>query len=106
MHMPHAKHFDALTVHARDMEAPWAPPARNRVKRRGDRLGKIVWQGRQWVVTARGVECRDGCYSITCDRLWEEEEVFGWVAHMAEKDWVDLEDFAEALRIARILSPS
>jgi hypothetical protein len=24
-----------------------------------------------------------------------------WIDHMAEKEWVDIEDFAEALRVAR-----
>jgi hypothetical protein len=39
-------------------------------------------------------------YAIEKTRLWEEEdEGYGWVRHVAEKDGVDIEDFAEALRI-------
>jgi hypothetical protein len=52
-------------------------------------------------VTAYGVECRDGTYAIEKNRIWENEEEYGWVMHMSGKDWPDLEDFAEALRIAR-----
>jgi hypothetical protein len=92
-----------LTVKARDMDSPWRRQATNRVKRRGDRLSRIIWMGRQWAATKYGVECRDGCYAIERKRLWEEDDIHGWVMHMAEKAWVDLDDFAEALRVARIL---
>jgi hypothetical protein len=61
----------------------------------------IYWQGRQWAVTGYGIEYRDGNYPIEDSRIWEEEDGYGWVRHMAEKEWVDLPDFAEALRIAR-----
>jgi hypothetical protein len=37
---------------------------------------------------------------IAKDRIWENEEQYGWVMHMQGKTWVDLEDFAETLRIA------
>jgi hypothetical protein len=87
-----------LTVKARDFDARWGPQSSNRVRRRGDRLSRVIWKGRQWAATKYGVECRDGCYAIERILLWEE----GWIVHMAEKDWVDLEDFAEALRVARI----
>jgi hypothetical protein len=36
-------------------------------------------------------------------RLWENEDEYPWVTHMSGKKWVDLEDFPEALRVARIL---
>lgn len=71
------------------------------VQCRGEKLDKIFWKGRQWAVTSYGVECRDGSYAIAKDRLWEFEEKWGWVRQMAPKAWVDLTDFAEALRIAR-----
>jgi hypothetical protein len=61
----------------------------------------IYWQGRQWAVTPFGVECRDGTYVIEASRLWEGDKDHGWIMQMAEKCWVDLPDFAEALRIAR-----
>jgi hypothetical protein len=71
------------------------------VERRGDRLRKAYWKGRQWAATQFGVECRDGSYSIPRSQLWEEETEYPWIRHMSEKNWVDLEDFAEALRVAR-----
>jgi hypothetical protein len=42
-----------------------------------------------------------GTYCIERRRLWEDEDVYGWVRHMAGRDWVNLDDFAEALRVAR-----
>jgi hypothetical protein len=96
--------IERLTLRARDLDARWGPQANNTVKRRGDRLRKIYWQGRQWAATKYGVECRDGSYSIECSRLWEDEDGYGWIKHMAEKNWVDLKDFAEALRVARMFN--
>lgn len=81
--------------------APPAYRATNRVRVRGEKLSRIIWNGRQWAVTKSGIEARDGTYFIDKRRLWENEATFGWVRHMSEKDWVDQPDFAEALRIAR-----
>ena len=54
------------------------------------------------------VECRDGFYCIEISRIWEDEfnsQLYGWVEHMAcTKDWVDIADFVEALRLARSLA--
>ena len=59
---------------------------------------RVIWQGRQWRVLRDGsVETIDRRYSIGRDRLFEPF----WFDHLAEKDWTDLEDFAEALRLAR-----
>jgi hypothetical protein len=91
-----------LTIKARDLDGPWGPQSSTRVALRGDRLSRIIWQGRQWAATKYGVECRDGCYAIERTRLWEEDESYSWIMHMAGKDWVDLEDFAEALQVTRI----
>jgi hypothetical protein len=52
-------------------------------------------------VTRHGVQARDGKYYIAKDRLWESDEDHSWVHHMAEKGWVDMSDFVEALRVAR-----
>jgi hypothetical protein len=52
-------------------------------------------------VTKRGLEARDGTYFIARDRLWDDEDYHGWIPAMSEKGWVDLDDFAEALRLAR-----
>ena len=40
----------------------------------GIRPARYFWKGRQWAVTPRGVECRDGDYLIEWDRLWEDDE--------------------------------
>jgi hypothetical protein len=73
------------------------------VRRLGERLHRIIWQGRQWSVTIYGIEKRDGLYPIAKDRLWNNEDTRqgGWIFHMSEKGWVDIFDFAEALRIGR-----
>jgi len=61
----------------------------------------VYWTGRQWAVTAFGIEARNGTYPIPKDRVWEECNGDGWIEHMAEKAWVDMPDFTEALRLAR-----
>ena len=69
----------------------------------------VYWRGRQWAATAYGVEALDGSYTIEGERLWEDDfqpwtvghEGLGWVAHMAEKVWVDVADFRNALLEAR-----
>ena len=91
----------ALKVAATKLDAPPQYVARNRIHCRGERLSKLLWRGRQWAVTSYGIECRDGTYAIAKDRLWENDKKYGWVRHMTGKAWVDLPDFAEALRIAR-----
>jgi hypothetical protein len=69
----------------------------NKFRHRGQRLHPIIWQGSQWAVTTYGIEARDGTYAITKDRLSDPH----WIDHMAEKEWVNIEDFAQALRLAR-----
>ena len=61
----------------------------------------IYWQGKQWAVTAYGVELRDGTYSIKGEEVWWDNHGHGWVEQLAEKEWADLYDFVEALRLAR-----
>jgi hypothetical protein len=76
-----------------------APPryhASNAVQCRGEPLSRILWLGLDWAVTVYGIEARDCTYTIAASRLGEN-----WILHMSEKEWVDLVDFAEALRIAR-----
>jgi hypothetical protein len=99
---------EQLAEEATNLGPPPQYEAGNEVHCRGEALSPpIHWQGRQWAVTASGIECRDGMYFIACDRLWMGERgdnanwQRGWIRHMAGKTWVDLEDFAEALRIAR-----
>ena len=88
---------------------PFPDQASTVVRCRGQRLSyPIYWRGRQWAVTRYGVECRDGFYCIEISRIWEDEfnsQLYGWVEHMAcTKDWVDVGDFVEALRLARSLA--
>lgn len=85
-----------------EVDAPPAYSSADPVKLTGEPLSEpIFWTGRQWAVTSYGVEARDGTYPVAKDRLWEDNEGYGWVDHLSEKDWVDLPDFVEALRLAR-----
>jgi hypothetical protein len=73
------------------------------VKNRGEKLNEIWWQGRQWAVTSHGIECRDGTYVIAKARLREEhtnQHPYSWIAHLSEKSWIDLDDFATAYFVA------
>lgn len=93
---------ERLAVLATDLSKPPQYECGALVRNRGEALSEpIYWQGRQWAVTPYGVECRTGDYAIEAGQIGRDEGSFGWVQHMAEKDWVDLPDFAEALRIAR-----
>lgn len=62
----------------------------------GTALAPIIWSGHQWCVTTRGVQARDGTYTIDDADLWSDV-----MREMAAKVWVDLHDLAEALRIGR-----
>jgi hypothetical protein len=41
---------------------------------RAEPLSEVWWQGRQWAVTAYGIERRDGAYVIEARRLAKPEE--------------------------------
>jgi hypothetical protein len=101
LHDPRQDEAWDLTEAARDLSRPPGPQSSKPIRVCGDQLSWPFWQGRQWAVTSYGVECRDGTYRVEKDRLWENDEDHSWVHHMAEKNWVDLPDFAEALRVAR-----
>jgi len=92
-----------LAEHARRLGPPPRKQSRNQVHVRGEELSPIQWQGKQWAVTDYGLERRDGTYVIERHRLWQFEPRGSWVEHMARKVWVDLPDFAEALRVARMV---
>ncbi len=87
----------SLAAYAQQLDAPPQYEFGDRVRRHGRQAQPTYWHGRQWAVTEKGIERRDGTYSITADQC-EGEEL---VQQMAAKDWVDLLDFAEALRVAR-----
>lgn len=59
-------------------------------------MADSYYEGTQWIVTADGIERRDGGYAILREDLAMPMGDGGWVAHMAEKDWVDVEDFKRA----------
>jgi hypothetical protein len=68
------------------------------------RLSKpVYWRGRQWAVTGFGIEqINSGCpYLIEKTNLVDRVPNHTWIDHMAEKEWVDLHDFREALAQAR-----
>ncbi len=93
---------DDLAARAREVDAPPHYEVTEAIEVRGEPLREpIYWTGRQWAVTAFGIEARNGVYPIPKRRLWDEEGDFGWVQQLAAKPWIDLEDFAEALRLAR-----
>ena len=71
---------------------------------RAEPLSEVWWQGRQWAVTAYGIERRDGAYVIEARRLAKDlrsSRPYSWIVHLGDtKDWVDLEDFATAFFVA------
>jgi hypothetical protein len=73
---------------------------RNPVPMRGEKLGRVMWRGRQWAVTDYGIEALDGTYSFTAARLNEETATGGWPEHMTEKPRVDSDDFCTAWLVA------
>jgi hypothetical protein len=70
---------------------------RSMIRTKLTRRQRILWQGRQWLVTTYGIEAKDCSYSIARHRLDDPY----WLDHMTEKEWVDVDDFAAALHIAR-----
>ena len=51
----------------------------------------IYYENRQWALTNYGIECLVCKYAI--DKSWLTES--DWVYHMAEKGWVDLDEFLD-----------
>ncbi len=77
------------------------PESKTEVRVVGEELALVIWQGAQWAVTEYGVEARDGLYYIPAARLNEEiDKGRSFVRHMAEKEWVDIREFALAFVIA------
>lgn len=66
----------------------------------GEPLGTILWRGRQWAVTEYGIECLDGSYWCEAKGLGEDLPNHSWPEHMADKSWVDVDDFATAWMVA------
>ena len=61
----------------------------------------IVWLGRQWAVTGYGIQAvnkkLEGKFDVEISRLWDDD----LVELVLSETWIDLEDFTEALDIAR-----
>lgn len=72
------------------------------VRVRGEALDEIWWRGRQWAVTAYGIEKLDGTYVAEAARLLDNPE-YPWPVHMAGKNWVDIDEFTTAWMIAIVL---
>lgn len=62
---------------------------------------KVHYRGVQWSVTDYGIECAARNYNIRAQDINQLMGEGGWVGHMAEKGWVDIEDFKRALEVAR-----
>ena len=96
----------SLAARALQTNEPPAYESKTDVLVTGEALQQpIYWKGRQWAVTSYGIEARDGKYLIKGDQVWEDNDGHGLVEHMEEKEWVDLSDFVEALRLARARWP-
>ncbi len=72
------------------------------VKVRGEPLSEVWWRGKQWAVTAYGIECLDGTYVAEASRL-AEQPGYPWPMHMAGKKWVDIDEFTTAWMVALLL---
>jgi hypothetical protein len=61
-----------------------------------------IWRGRQWAVTSQGLHAPGESYCIEACRLGEvrASRYSDWMLHMAEKDWVDVDDFVTAWCVA------
>lgn len=77
--------------HGGDNPMPGEPP-----------VPTIITQFGDWAVTPFGVECLTHAYQIQWDSLTDErvQDDF-WLSNLAKKEWVNLHDFAEAIRHGR-----
>ena len=65
----------------------------------------IFWVGRQWAVTGFGIQAVDqrlkGAFDVEASRLWED----GLIERIRALVWLNQDDFAKALEIARSRNP-
>lgn len=67
----------------------------------------VYWQGRQWAVTAYGVEALDGRYQIARSDLDDEPARKRLLDQMRDHYWVHLDDLRAALEVsASALQPT
>lgn len=65
----------------------------------------VYWAGRQWCVTADGLDTISGDYEIDAASLghlteWSGPPMAERLRHVCEKTWVDIEDFVAAFAVA------
>jgi hypothetical protein len=65
----------------------------DRVEDKGEDVPVIITQFGQWLITPIGIEATETFYFIERSRVEDTD----WIAHMSEKDWVNMEDFTRAL---------
>jgi hypothetical protein len=76
---------------------------RTPVRLRGEELHPVWWRGRQWAVTAYGIECLDGTYALSADQLRRINDAYPITTHVTTKLWVDGDDFLTAWLVALAL---
>lgn len=69
-------------------------------KVRGEKLSKILYRNNQWAVTTFGIECLDGTYAIKKDAIKTTHPNYSWQKHMSGKEWVEMDEFIDALKMA------
>ena len=69
-------------------------------KVRGEKPSKILYRNDQWAVTTFGIECLDGTYAIKKDAIKTTHPNYSWQKHMAGKNWVEIDEFIDALKMA------
>jgi hypothetical protein len=57
------------------------------------RTSRVLARYGQWVVTTYGIECTTTPYAIERERVHK----VNWGGHMAEKNWVNMQEFFAAL---------
>lgn len=64
----------------------------------------IISQFGTWAVTPFGVECLVYPYEIQWDSITDEKvDDEYWLTHLTKKEWVNLQDFADALYHGRMI---
>ena len=69
----------------------------------GEPLREIWWRGRQWAVTAYGIEALDGRRPIDALRLLDDLADGAWPARIGAEDRADADEFATAWLVALVL---
>ncbi len=72
------------------------------VRVRGEALDEVWWRGKQWAVTAYGIERLDGTYVVEASELSGKPDYL-FPMHMATKIWVDVDEFTTAWMVAILL---